>query len=100
MIKAYGLDTPRTLEELCDPRRMALLVYDMQVGILSQIKNGPEITVRVLKVLRAARESGIRVNLFSTHVVAEGANGRVPNEDGHGMAAGRNGRRDQTLVYS
>ena len=67
MIKAYGLDIPRTLEDLCDPRRMALLVYDMQVGILSQIKNGAEITARVLKVLRAARESGIRV-IFSRHM--------------------------------
>src|SRR5215471_15227684 len=64
MIQAYGLDIPRTLEDLCDPRRMALLVYDMQVGILSQIKNGAEITAGVLKVLGAARESGIRV-IFS-----------------------------------
>lgn len=64
MIEAYGLDIPRTLEDLCDPRRMALLVYDMQVGILSQIKNGAEITTRVLKVLSAARESGIRVIFF------------------------------------
>jgi len=67
MNKAYGLDIPGTLEELCDPRRMALLVDDMQVGILSQIKNGPEITVGVLKVLRAARESGTRV-IFSRHM--------------------------------
>src|SRR5262249_59822694 len=67
MIQAYGLDIPRTLEDLCDPRRMALLVYDMQVGILSQIKNGAEITTRVLKVLGAARESGIRV-IFSRHM--------------------------------
>ena len=64
MIQAYGLDIPRTLEDLCDPRRMALLVYDMQVGVLSQIENGAEITGRVLKVLRAARESGIRVIFF------------------------------------
>ena len=64
MIQAYGLDIPRTLEDLCDPRRMALLVYDMQVGILSQIKNGAEITTRVLKVLKAARERGIRVIFF------------------------------------
>jgi len=46
---------------------MALLVYDMQVGILSQIKNGAEITVRVQKVLSAARASGIRV-IFSRHM--------------------------------
>src|SRR5215831_15501799 len=64
MIQAYGLDIPRTLEDLCDPRRMALLVYDMQVGILSQIKNGAEITTRVLKVLKAARKRGIRVIFF------------------------------------
>src|SRR5215831_9006103 len=67
MIQAYGLDIPRTLEDLCNPRRMALLVYDMQVGILRQVKNGAEITTRVLKVLRVARESGIRV-IFSRHM--------------------------------
>src|SRR5262249_38953981 len=64
MIQAYGLDIPRTLDDLCNPRRMALVVYDMQVGILSQIKNGTEITARVLKVLKAAREGGIRVIFF------------------------------------
>ena len=46
MEQAFGLDIPRTLEEVCDPQRMALLVYDMQVGVLSQIKNGEEITAR------------------------------------------------------
>ncbi len=40
MKNAYGLSIPQTLEELCDPQRIALLVYDMQVGILGQIKNG------------------------------------------------------------
>ncbi len=35
MEHGFGLDIPRTLEEVCDPRRMALLVYDMQVGIVS-----------------------------------------------------------------
>jgi len=39
MKSAFGLRIPQTLEELCDPQRVALLVYDMQVGILSQIKN-------------------------------------------------------------
>jgi len=33
MKQAFGLDIPRTLEDVCDPRRLALLVYDMQVGI-------------------------------------------------------------------
>jgi hypothetical protein len=35
MNRAYGLNIPQTLEEVCDPQRLALLVYDMQVGILS-----------------------------------------------------------------
>ncbi len=34
MKSAYGLSIPQTLEEVCDPQRLALLVYDMQVGIL------------------------------------------------------------------
>jgi hypothetical protein len=38
MKTAFGLGIPETLEEVCDPNRVALLVYDMQVGILSQIK--------------------------------------------------------------
>jgi nicotinamidase-related amidase len=61
MQQKFGLNIPRTLEEICDPTRMALLVYDMQVGVVSQIRNGPEITSRVLRLLQAAREGGFRV---------------------------------------
>jgi nicotinamidase-related amidase len=67
MKKAYGLNIPQTLEEVCDPQRVALLVYDMQVGILSQIKNAKQITLQVLKVLLAAREAKMRV-FFSRHL--------------------------------
>jgi len=67
MKSAYGLSIPQTLEEMCDPLRVALLVYDMQVGILSQIKNADEITQEVLKVLMAARNAGLRV-FFSRHL--------------------------------
>ncbi len=67
MEHAFGLAIPKTLEEVCDPRRTALVVYDMQVGILSQIKNGEQITARVLQVLQAARTAGIRV-FFSRHM--------------------------------
>lgn len=63
----HGLDIPRTLEEACDPRRMALLVYDMQAGIVSQLPDGPEVTARVAEVLRTAREAGFRV-FFSRHM--------------------------------
>jgi nicotinamidase-related amidase len=67
MKSAYGLSIPQTLEEVCDPRRTALLIYDMQVGILSQIKNGDEVTRQVLKVLTEARNAGVRV-FFSRHL--------------------------------
>ena len=67
MKHAFGLDIPTTLEEACDPQKMALLVYDMQVGILSQIKNGDEITAQVAKVLEVARAAGVRV-FFSRHL--------------------------------
>jgi nicotinamidase-related amidase len=67
MKRVFGFDIPRTLEEVCDPQRIALLVYDMQVGILSQIKNQEQITRQVLKVLTAARDAGVRV-FFSRHL--------------------------------
>jgi biuret amidohydrolase len=65
--KISGLTIPQTLEEICNPQRLALLVYDMQVGILTQIKNADQITRQVLKVLTAAREAGIRT-FFSRHL--------------------------------
>jgi biuret amidohydrolase len=64
---AYGINIPRTLEEICHRQRVALLVYDMQVGILSQLKNPEKITRQVLKVLNAARDVGVRV-FFSRHL--------------------------------
>jgi biuret amidohydrolase len=67
MQHALGLDIPQTLEEACDPARMALLVYDMQAGIVKQIKDGEQITARVVQVLQAAREAGVRV-FFSRHL--------------------------------
>jgi biuret amidohydrolase len=67
MKSAYGLSIPQTLEEVCDPQRLALVVYDMQVGILSQIKNAEEIIQNVLKVLVATRDAGVRV-FFSRHL--------------------------------
>ena len=67
MKNILGLSIPQTLEEVCHPQRVALLVYDMQLGILSQIKNPEQITLQVLKVLSAARHAGVRV-LFSRHL--------------------------------
>lgn len=72
MENAYGLNIPQNLAETCNPRRTALLVYDMQVGIIRQMKNGPEIVARVKLVLEAARAAGLRV-FFMRHM-------SLPNE--------------------
>jgi len=66
MEHGFGIDVPRTLEEVCDPGRTALVVYDMQVGVLSQLQTA-EIAIRsVGLVLSAAREGGYRV-FFTRH---------------------------------
>jgi biuret amidohydrolase len=67
MQQAFGIKIPQTLEDLCNPSSMALVVYDMQVGIVKQITNGRPITDRVLQVLQAARRAGIRV-IFTRHM--------------------------------
>ena len=67
MERAYGLEIPQNLGDVCNPRRTALLVYDMQVGIVRQISNGSEIVARVKLVLEAARTAGLRV-FFMRHM--------------------------------
>jgi hypothetical protein len=37
MQRAYGLEIPQSLQEVCSPQRMALPVYDMQVGIVRHV---------------------------------------------------------------
>ena len=63
----HGLAIPTTLDDVCDPRRMALLVYDMQVGICNQIETGHQIVAQVGRVLSAARATGMRV-VFTRHL--------------------------------
>src|SRR5437879_12711436 len=67
MIRANHLEIPQTLAEACAPSRTVLIVYDMQVGILRQLKDGASITAKVVQVLRAAREAGVRV-FFTRHM--------------------------------
>ncbi len=67
MIRANRVEIPQSLEEACDPSRTALIVYDMQVGILRQLKDGEAVVAKVVQVLRAAREAGIRV-FFTRHL--------------------------------
>jgi biuret amidohydrolase len=58
---------PRTLEEAVDPQQMALLVYDMQAGIVRQLPDGARVVERVQRVLSAARDAGMRV-FFTRHM--------------------------------
>jgi biuret amidohydrolase len=67
MERAYDLEVPRTLEDVCDPRRLALLVYDMQVGIVEHVPNPQATIAKVQSVLSAAREAGVRT-FFSRHM--------------------------------
>lgn len=67
MKQAYGLSIPTRLDDLCDPRGMALLVYDMQVGIRSQIESGDRIVEQAGRALSAARAAGMRV-VFTRHL--------------------------------
>src|SRR5215467_10591619 len=66
MEKAYGLEIPQNLADACNAQRTALLVYDMQVGVIRQIPDGPQIVARVKLVLEAARAAGVRV-FFMRH---------------------------------
>ncbi len=72
MDKAFGLEIPETLAEACHPRRAALVVYDMQIGIMHQLKDSAAITAKVAAVLEAARAAGMRV-VFMRHM-------SLPNE--------------------
>ena len=61
------IEIPDGLEDVCNPERMALIVYDMQVGVVSQLADGPAVTARVMEVLDAARRAGVRI-FFTRHM--------------------------------
>jgi nicotinamidase-related amidase len=63
----FGLNIPTTLSDLIEPKSCALLVYDMQVGIRSQIADGDRVVERCAAALAAARSAGMRV-VFSRHL--------------------------------
>ncbi|MFM7424950.1 MAG: cysteine hydrolase family protein [Elainella sp.] len=66
MQSAFGLDIPTSLTDLCVPQTMALLVYDMQVGIAQQLPDSAQFIQQVKQALDLARTHQIRV-LFSRH---------------------------------
>jgi nicotinamidase-related amidase len=65
--RIFGLEVPGTLEEVCGGGRLALLVYDMQVGIASQVADAARIVGKVRRVLEAAREARVRI-FFTRHM--------------------------------
>ena len=67
MKSAYGLEIPESLAEAVDPGRCALVVYDMQIGILGQLPQGQQILNQVLRVLESARNADMRV-VFMRHL--------------------------------
>jgi nicotinamidase-related amidase len=66
MDRFNGLDIPETLADALQPSTLALVVYDMQVGVLGQIPDGDRVLANVLRVLAAARERRVRT-VFSRH---------------------------------
>jgi nicotinamidase-related amidase len=67
MDQLNALQVPSSLGEACRPDRLALVVYDMQVGILEQISNREEVVQNVAEVLRAARARRVRT-YFTRHI--------------------------------
>jgi biuret amidohydrolase len=71
MKQIFGIDIPRTLEDVYQPGRLALLVYDMQVGIKSQVKDAELIVERGLGRLRLRAGRGF-ASFLPGHELAQG----------------------------
>jgi nicotinamidase-related amidase len=67
MKQAFGLSIPEQLRELCTPERAALIIYDMQAGIVPQLSDGREIAAGCQQILAAARKVGFRI-FFTRHL--------------------------------
>jgi nicotinamidase-related amidase len=68
LMQSYlSLTIPETLAEAAAPQATALVVYDMQVGILSQLPGASAVLERVLRLLELARSAGVRV-FFMRHM--------------------------------
>jgi nicotinamidase-related amidase len=66
-MSSASLQVPKSLKEIARPERCALVVYDMQAGILSQLPHGPKILGKVLEVLEIARAHAFRI-IFLRHM--------------------------------
>jgi nicotinamidase-related amidase len=66
MDELNGLEIPESLADALQPRTLALIVYDMQVGVVRQIADGERVVGNVQRVLAAARGAGVRT-VFMRH---------------------------------
>jgi nicotinamidase-related amidase len=67
MRRRSGLEVPETIGDVCDPATTAILVYDMQAGVISQLPDGAVAVDRVAAVLAAARAGGYPV-FYTRHM--------------------------------
>lgn len=67
MKQIYGIEIADSLKEWVDPQRCALIVYDMQAGILGQLQDGAAITARIRDLLTICRDAGMRV-FYTRHL--------------------------------
>jgi len=67
MQRAFGLDVPDTVTEMCRPAAAAVLVYDAQAGILPHVQDGEGLVGRIRQILDAARAAGVLV-FYCRHI--------------------------------
>jgi nicotinamidase-related amidase len=67
MQHVFGMDVPESLAEMCQPPRVAVVVYDAQVGILLHVRDRAFVLAQMRSVLEAARDAGATV-LYVRHV--------------------------------
>src|SRR5215471_12944068 len=67
MKSLFGLSVPTALSDVCHRDELALLIYDMQIGIAGQIKAAETIIANVGHALQAARAARVRV-FFTRHM--------------------------------
>jgi biuret amidohydrolase len=67
MKTGYGLSIPESLSDLCDPATTAIMIYDMQVGIVPQIETGQAILAGCRNLADQSRAAGFRV-VYTRHI--------------------------------
>jgi biuret amidohydrolase len=65
--RAFGIDVPDTIAEMCRPAAAAVLVYDAQVGILPHVQDPEALVGRIRQLVDAARAGGAPV-FYVRHV--------------------------------